>query len=155
MRIRQGNARDWSFIYSLGKINIPDSVSPWRKQPMQEVMHFRENVLKGFWNWIQQTGSVIFIAEEENTPLGYLVLHPSMREELSGVIQGWVMDFAVLSEQQGQGIGTQLLRTAEEYCIEHDISYLGLACSTHNISALRLYEKSGFVEERKIMVKCL
>jgi ribosomal protein S18 acetylase RimI-like enzyme len=158
MRVRQGNIRDWPFVYSLAKDNIPDSASPWRKQPMEETLRYREAVLKGFWNWIQQTGSIVFIAEtssEKIQPLGYLVLHPSSREELTGVFQGWVMDFGVLSEWRGQGIGEKLLKSAEEYCRQHEISYLGLACSSHNLPALHLYEKSGFIEERKIMVKCL
>ncbi|WP_088187703.1 GNAT family N-acetyltransferase [Desulfosporosinus sp. FKA] len=170
MRVRQGSIRDWPFIYSLGKINIPDSASPWRKQPLEETLKYREAVLKGFWTWIQQTGSIVFIAEataeefSDNTPmtepdgnqsLGYLVLHPSSREELTGVYQGWIMDFGVLPEWRGQKIGEKLLKAAEDYCRQHDIAYLGLACSSHNIPALHLYEKSGFVEERKIMVKCL
>ncbi|AFM42665.1 acetyltransferase [Desulfosporosinus acidiphilus SJ4] len=173
MRVRQGSVRDWPFMYSLGKINIPDSASPWRKQPLEETLKYREAVLKGFWTWIQQTGSIVFIAEatsedyedymersssteaDRNRSIGYLVLHPSSREELTGVYQGWIMDFGVLPEWRGQGIGKKLLKAAEDYCRQHDISYLGLACSTHNVPALHLYEKSGFVEERKIMVKCL
>ncbi|MDQ7096193.1 GNAT family N-acetyltransferase [Desulfosporosinus sp. PR] len=170
MRVRQGNNRDWPFMYQLGKINIPDSVSPWREQPMEEVLKYRENVLKGFWTWIQQTDSIVFIAEAsaeerrgsdsgadqgKQQPVGYLVLYPSSREELTGVIQGWVMDFGVLPEWRGQGVGKELLRAAEDYCRRQEISYLGLAVSTHNLPALHLYETSGFAEERKIMVKPL
>lgn len=170
MRVRQGNVRDWPFMYSLAKLNIPDSASPWREQPMEETLRYRESVLKGFWTWIQQTGSIVFIAEAavedrmgrtsssdtiKNQSLGYLVLHPSSREELTGVFQGWVMDFGVLPEWRGQGIGKELLKAAEDYCRKHEISYLGLAVSSHNLPALHLYETSGFIEERKIMVKCL
>ncbi|WP_407307393.1 GNAT family N-acetyltransferase [Desulfosporosinus sp. SB140] len=169
MRVRQGNHRDWPFMYRLGKINIPDSASPWREQPMEETLKYRETVLKGFWTWIQQTGSIVFIAEaseEERSggastdsgkeqSIGYLVLHPSSREELTGVLQGWVMDFGVLPEWRGKGIGKELLKAAEDYCRQHEVSYLGLAVSSHNLTALRLYEKAGFAEERKIMVKPL
>ena len=156
MRIRRGNVQDWPFIYSLAKEVIPVSVSPWRKQSMEETIKYREKVLRDFWTWIQQTDSKVFIAETgENKAVGYLVLYPSAQEELTGVLQGWVMDFAVSPEYRQKGIGRALLKVAEEYCRANGVAYLGLAVSSHNINALRLYGKMGFAEERKLMVKVL
>lgn len=164
MQVRRGEVRDWPFMFALGKIGIPDSISPWRKQPMEETLRYREGILKGFWTWIQQSGSIVFIAEVpiksgsedgEQKRIGYLVLHPSLREELTGVKQGWIMDVEVLPEWRGKGAGLKLIQAAEEYCREQRIPYLGLAVSSHNLRALRLYEKLGFAEERKLMVKLL
>jgi len=165
MQVRFGNVRDWPFMYALGKLGIPHSVSPWRKQPMEETLKYRESILKGFWTWIQQSGSSVFIAEAsaeggksdsepgKNQAIGYLVLQTSSREELTGVSQGWIMDFAVLPEWRGKGVGTELLKAAEDHCSEQGIPYLGLAVSSHNVKALQLYEQFGFAEERKLMVK--
>ena len=167
MRVRFGDVRDWPFIYALGKLGIPHSISPWRKQPMEETLKYRESILRGFWTWIQQSGSIVFIAEasvEEGKSgletgkaqsFGYLVLQTSSREELTGVLQGWIMDFAVLPEWRGKGMGRELLKAAEDHCVEQGIPYLGLAVSSHNVRALHLYEHSGFAEERKLMVKRL
>lgn len=156
MRVRQGNVRDWPFMYDLGKNVIPASISPWRKQSMEDTLKYREKILKGFWTWIQQTDSKVFIAEtEKEKPVGYLVLHPSSREELTGVLQAWVMDLAVLPEYRHHGVGQHLMEYAEKYSREQGIHYLGLAVSSHNLDALHLYEKLGFVEERKLMVKVL
>jgi ribosomal protein S18 acetylase RimI-like enzyme len=156
MHIRQGNVRDWPFLFALGKEVIPASISPWRKQSMEDTLKYREKILKGFWTWIQQTESKVFIAENNNRePVGYLVLYPSSREELTGMFQGWVMDLAVLQEYRKQGIGRLLMKAAEEYCRENKINYLGLAVSSHNIQALHLYQELGFIEERKLMVKVL
>lgn len=167
MRVRQGDVRDWPFIFSLGKMCIPYSISPWRKQPMKETLKYRESILKGFWTWIQQSESVVLIVEsqaeagdfDENIgkwkSIGYLVLHTSSREELTGVSQGWIMDFGVLPGCRGKGAGLALLEAAEEHCRQQGIPYLGLAVSSHNVKALRLYEKFGFAEERKLMVKPL
>ena len=164
MQVRLGNVRDWPFIYALAKIGIPDSISPWREQPMEETLKYRETILKGFWTWIQQSGSTVLmveapVKEEESStemgkrqPIGYLVL-TSLKEELTGVDQGWVMDFGVLPEWRGKGAGRVLLKAAEDHCREQRVSYLGLAVSSHNVRALRLYEKFGFAEERKLMVK--
>ena len=165
MQVRRGDIHDWPFMYALGKVGIPASISPWRKQSMKETLNYREAILRGFWTWIQQTGSIIFIAEapeaksagerEKWQSIGYLVLHPAAKEELTGLTQGWVMDVAVTPEWRRKGAGRVLLKAAEDYCREHKISYLGLAVSSHNLNALKLYESLGFAEERKLMVKSL
>ena len=155
MRVRLGDVRDWPFIYALGKLGIPHSISPWRKQPMEETLKYRESILRGFWTWIQQSGSIVLIAEASVEAVGYLVLQTSSREELTGVLQGWIMDFAVLPEWRGKGVGRELLKAAEDHCGEQGIPYLGLAVSSHNVRALHLYEQFGFAEERKLMVKRL
>jgi len=162
MRVRQGNVRDWPFMYALGRLGIPDSISPWRKQPMKTTLKYREELLKGFWIWIQQSESEVFIVEELGKegetsvqPIGYLVLNGSAQEELTGVSQGWIMDIVVLPEWRGKGAGRVLLDAAEDYCRDHGVPYLGLAVSSHNVQALRLYENFGFAEERKLLVKRL
>ncbi|MGI6119917.1 MAG: GNAT family N-acetyltransferase [Desulfosporosinus sp.] len=167
MRVRLGDVRDWPFMYALGKLVISSSISPWRKQSMAETIKYRENILKGFWTWIQQSGSIVFIAEvpveERETvgekkkakAIGYLVLQPSATEELTGVSQGWIMDLAVLPEWRGKGVGRELLKAAENHSGKQGIPYLGLAVSSHNVGALHLYEQFGFAEERKLMVKRL
>ena len=165
MLVRQGDVRDWPFIFSLGKMCIPASISPWREQSMEETLKYREGILKGFWTWIQQSESIVFIAEApvedgessaitgKRPSIGYLVLHTSSREELTGVYQGWIMDLGVLPEWRGKGAGLVLLEAAENYCRKQRIPYLGLAVSSHNVRALHLYEQFGFAEERKLMVK--
>lgn len=156
MRIRRGNIRDWPFMYALGRDVIPVSISPWRQQPMEDTLRYREKILKGFWTWIQQTDSKVFIAENDQAePVGYLVLYPSSLEELTGLQQGWVMDLAILQEYRRQGIGRILMEAAETYCRENSIDYLGLAVSSHNFQALHLYQDLGYAEERKLMVKVL
>ena len=167
MHVREGNVHDWPFIYALGKVGMVDSISPWRKQSMKETLRYREEFLNGFWAWIEKTGSVVFIVEgakevgvssseaEKPQPIGYLVLHPTAREELTGLTQGWIMDIGVVPEWRGKGVAQVLLKVAEKYCRGQEVSYLGLAVSSHNLRALKLYEKCGFVEERKLLVKCI
>lgn len=167
MRVRLGDARDWPFIYALGKQGIKHSISPWRKQSIEETLEYRESILSGFWNWIQESGSIVLIAETSGKggkfalkprkvrAIGYLVLQTSSREELTGVLQGWIVDIVVLPGLRGKGVGRELLKAAEEHCYKQGIPYLGLAVSSHNVRALHLYERFGFVEERKLMIKLL
>ena len=167
MRIRRGGINDWPFIFNLSCSAAEASISPWRKQPMEETIKYRRKCTKGLWNWIQQTGSIVFIAEAEAekdqgsgkekglVPVGYLILNPGNIEELTGLPQAWVMDIAVLPDYQGKGLAKAMLKEAEKYCVSVGLSYLGLAVTSHNLRALKLYEEMGFVEERKLMVKVL
>lgn len=143
-------------MYELAKRVIPVNISPWRQQPMEETMKYRIKMLKNFWAWINQSGSKVFIAEmEQEKPAGFLVLYPNAVEELTGLPQGWVMDIAVLEDYRNHGIGRVLMEAAETYCREQGIEYLGLAVSSHNVQAVKLYQSLGFAEERKLMVKVL
>ncbi|ACL22102.1 GCN5-related N-acetyltransferase [Desulfitobacterium hafniense DCB-2] len=143
-------------MYELAKRVIPVNISPWRQQPMEETMKYRIKMLKNFWTWINQSGSKVFIAEmEQEKPAGFLVLYPNAVEELTGLPQGWVMDIAVLEDYRNHGIGRVLMEAAETYCREQGIEYLGLAVSSHNVQAVKLYQSLGFAEERKLMVKVL
>ncbi len=143
-------------MYELAKRVIPVNISPWRQQPMEETMKYRIKMLKNFWTWINQSGSKVFIAEmEQEKPVGFLVLYPNAVEELTGLPQGWVMDIAVLEDYRNHGIGRVLMEAAETYCREQGIEYLGLAVSSHNVQAVKLYQSLGFAEERKLMVKVL
>jgi ribosomal protein S18 acetylase RimI-like enzyme len=165
VRVRLGDVRDWPFMYALGKQGIKHSISPWRKQSMEETLAYRESILSGFWQWIQESGSIVFIAEtsvkggksalkvRKVQGIGYLVLQTNSREELTGVSQGWIVDIVVLPELRGKGVGRELLKAAEEHCYKKGIAYLGLAVSSHNVNALHLYEQFGFIEERKLMFK--
>jgi Acetyltransferase, GNAT family len=126
---------------------------------MEVTIKYRDKILKGLWKWIEQTGSIVFIAEKiegkNSLKLGYLILYPEAIEELTGLSQAWVMDIAVLSSYRNYGTATALLEAAEKFCHVKRIEYLGLAVSSHNLNALQLYEKLGFAEERKLMVKVL
>lgn len=159
MRTRLGDAQDWPFIYELSKTAILSSISPWRIQTSERTLSYREGMLKGFWKWIQQTGSLILIAEAEqegqNLSVGYLILYLEARDEFTGLKQGWIMDLAVLPTWRRKGVGRLLMDAAERHCREAGLEYLGLAVTSTNERALQLYQDIGFAEERKLMLKVL
>ena len=53
-------------------------------------------------------------------------------------------DFAVSGQYRGNGIGTQLLKTAEQYAQILGISKIVLHVEASNTAARRLYERFGF-----------
>lgn len=60
--------------------------------------------------------------------------------ESIGVSEGW----------RGQGVGTALLKQAEEYANQRDKPYLTLEADRINETAIRLYRRLGFVIVRQL-----
>jgi len=152
--IRGGTVRDWSFIQELTLEAVIYSMSPLREVTEEEVVGYRRQTLSGFWSWVQRSQSKVFIAEEKER-VGYLVLNDRTYDELTGLPQAWIMDIAVKKEYWSMGVGRKLLEKAEEYCLKNSIGFLGLAVTTANSRAAALYEKLGFAEERKLLLKKL
>ena len=54
---------------------------------------------------------------------------------------------AVASEHQRKGVGAGLLRATEDWAIANGIRRIELTVMSHNLGAIALYEKAGFVLE--------
>ena len=62
----------------------------------------------------------------------------------------YIQAIGVDEEWRGQGIGTALLKRAEEYAKERGKPYLTLEASQTNGAAIRLYRRLGFVIVRQL-----
>jgi GNAT superfamily N-acetyltransferase len=58
--------------------------------------------------------------------------------------QAWIYYIEVVPEHRNKGIGTEILKWAEQYCIENQIPRLGLNVFAYNPKAKKLYERLGF-----------
>ena len=58
----------------------------------------------------------------------------------------WVSAFAVAPNRQGRGIGTQILNWVKDYAIHSGEKTILLDVEIENSSALRVYEKAGFIK---------
>ena len=95
----------------------------------------------------------ICIAESEGKPVGYLSIE-KYPDHL------YLDDFCVDEKYRNAGIGTELLRKAQEYATEKNISQIHLHVEKSNSDAIRLYQHLGYKvinEEntRFLMVKML
>jgi ribosomal protein S18 acetylase RimI-like enzyme len=75
--------------------------------------------------WEGPFNAEVAAALPQQVELGFLQIEPSYR---------------------GRGIGTALLRLAEQRCRERGITRLGLAVATDNDRALRLYQRLGYAD---------
>ena len=89
---------------------------------------------------------VIVVKDEGNTLAGYVIVAPSKSGDYS------VIDsIAVNKNYLGQGLGSSLLKKAEEISLKKSFNTIILSVHENNTPAIRLYEKRGFeqVDEAK------
>ena len=99
----------------------------------------------------QQRGAgVLLVAWLDGAPVGDGFLawdpapEPELRRHLPGVPR--LIHLEVVGPQQGRGIGTALIRAAEDTARRHGHERLVLAVGVGNPDARRLYERLGYVD---------
>lgn len=77
------------------------------------------------------------VAESEGSPAGFLILN------MAGAFVGYIQTVCVAPEFRGKGIGTGLVRFAEERVFRESPNVF-LCVSSFNHGARRLYERLGY-----------
>jgi len=122
---------------------------PW-SQPFHEPT-VRANLAELVTNSVY---AVVYLANEQLTPVGYLVICFDYSLEYRGK-GAWIDELFVEAAHRGEGIGTQLLDLAETAAREHKAKFLHLEVN-HGNPAIELYRRRGFVDhERYLMSKPL
>ena len=84
-------------------------------------------------------GLVMWTVEHDEVTIGTI----TTRKE--GEVQ-WITAFAVAPAMQGRGMGTQILQWVKDYAIRNGEKRVLLDVEIENASALRVYEKAGFMK---------
>ena len=93
-------------------------------------------------------GDVILVeAAATGDPLGFCATDPSRREGRVGD-HGEIWAVGVRPDQQGRGIGRQLVRAGVERLRSIGVPNVSLSVNGRNEGALGLYESEGFVRRR-------
>jgi ribosomal protein S18 acetylase RimI-like enzyme len=77
--------------------------------------------------------------------LGFIVLHALRLPGSLAEIECEIESIVVHPDFRGRGVGKQLLETALAWCRKNQASILSLEVRSRNVSAIRLYLRSGFV----------
>jgi ribosomal protein S18 acetylase RimI-like enzyme len=90
--------------------------------------------------------SVVFIAFDENNPIGFVQLYPSFSSV--SMNRTWVLnDLYVKEDGRGKGFGEKLLKKAITFAEETGAKGISLETGKENVTAQKLYEKMGFKRE--------
>lgn len=149
--VREGHLGDRAFIADLGRRTVDDSVMPFRYFNRAMLEAAFESLL----DFIYAQPHVLFVAEREGEPLGFALMLTAMPDEVTRTPQGFIAYMAVEPSAQRGGIGKRLLSAAEEEARRQGLPYMGLMVTEANAPARSLYERSGYLTERRLLCKPL
>lgn len=147
--VRIGDQRDHEFIRDLGSRVAHTSVSPLRQTMLSMVVLAYEKLLE----FIYMQSHVIFVAEDEGKPAGFLLLLDMLPDEVSLAPQAFVAYMAVEPDRQRRGIGRALLNAAEQTARERGLPAIAMMVTEGNKPALELYASGGYRTERRLLCK--
>ena len=101
-------------------------ISPWTKE--------------GFLTFLMKENAMFLVVEEKGRILGYCGL-------LTVLDEGDVTNVAVRRDRQREGIGNFLMESMFRLAEERGITMIHLEVRAGNETAIRLYERQGFVRD--------
>jgi ribosomal protein S18 acetylase RimI-like enzyme len=149
--VRPGEPADREFVRDLGRRSATTSVSPVREARHADVLDAFERLV----DFVYTRKHDVLIAEDGAVPVGFLLLLYDVPDEVTLTEQAFVAYTAVEPFARGHGAGRALLDAAEGYARARGLRYVSLMVTDDNAPARSLYERSGFVTERRMMTKPL
>jgi len=95
---------------------------------------------------LENDESVIFVALEENKPVGFTQLYPKYSS--ARLTKNWILnDLFVDLNHRKQGIGEALINTAMNFAKKQGATFVQLETAVDNYTAQKLYEAIGFKKQ--------
>jgi ribosomal protein S18 acetylase RimI-like enzyme len=149
--VHRGGPDDRGFVRDLGKRSAASSVSPARDARYDDVLEAFVRLTE----FVFERRHEVLIAEEQGAPVGFLLLLFDVPDEVTLTEQAFVAYTAVEPHARARGVGRALLEAAELQARAAGLRYMSLMVTEENGPARALYERAGFVTERRMMTKTL
>ena len=119
---------------------------------------YRENYFKEMIERINNNEGKIFIAKENNKIIGFIagiIVKYDESDKYEYVIhrRGEVIELMVNESVQSKGIGTELLKTIEDYFKSIGCIYIQIDVFGYNTKAIKFYKKHKYNSRLITMVK--
>lgn len=151
LSIREATFDDRAFIETLGTRTVMDSVSVVRHPDPSEVVENFERLLR----IVDSRAHTALIAEADGTRVGFVLMLHSLPDEVTGSDQAFIAYMAVDRDRRGQGVGAALLAAAEDEARRLGVPYMAMMVTEENVSARALYDRAGYLTERRLLCKTL
>lgn len=149
--MRVAGTSDRPFIYALGKQTALSSLSELRPAPDAFVQANFERLLEMVFG----QSHFALIAERAGEQIGFVLVLDTMPDEVSGLPQAFVAYLAVDERVRRRGVGTLLIRAAEDEARRRGLPYMALMVTQENAAAHSLYQRAGYATERRLLSKPL
>jgi ribosomal protein S18 acetylase RimI-like enzyme len=110
-----------------------------------EYTHFRRVFQQAYAD--QMAGHrLMLIAEMNDYPIGQIFIQLDSFDDRTNAFgkRGYFYSLRVMTPFQRRGLGTALIREAEQYLIERNYDSVSIAAAKDNPDARRLYERLGY-----------
>lgn len=148
--VRLAQADDDDFILGLVRRFVEFELPPWRRRG-ECAAGIRDDLARHLRD--QPPGSYVFVAEDgDGERAGFLHLQ-TVPDFFTAAQNCHIADLAVAPAHEGRGIGSALLRFAEDWAKRHRCRHVTLAVFPGNQRARALYERHGFGTDLLRMAK--
>lgn len=151
IEVRPGLPSDRPFVEDLGKRTIGDSVASFRS--------FNESMVEASYDvlvdFVFRQSHAFFVAQVDGERTGFVLMLDTMPDEVTRMPQGFVAYMAVEPSHRRDGIASRLLAAAEDEARRRGLPYMGLMVTEENAAARALYERAGYLTERRLLCKPL
>ncbi len=157
IRVRAGErngataAEDRAFVTDLGRRCAMTSVGSVRPAAEPAVRAAFDRLCE----IVEEQSHVALIAEEDGRRIGFLLLLDGLPDEVTSLPQAFVAYMAVEPRDRRRGAGAALLAAAEDEAKRRGLPYMALMVTEENEAARRLYERSAYRTERRLLCKPL
>jgi len=142
---------DREFVLDLGRRSVMSSVASIRPVPEGDARAAFDRL----HDLIESQSHRTLIARRDGERAGFLFLLDTLPDEVTLLPQAFVAYMAVEPAARNCGIGAALLAAAEDEARRQGLPYIALMVTDENAPALRLYERSGYRPERRLLCKPL
>ncbi|HEV2643797.1 MAG TPA: GNAT family N-acetyltransferase [Candidatus Elarobacter sp.] len=149
--VRRADRDDRDFVRDLGRRTATSSVSAVRIAKHDDVLDSVDRLS----DFVFAHRHEALIAERDGERVGFLLMLYDMPDEVTLTQQAFVAYTAVESHARGLGVGRALLVAAEAHARAAGFGYMSLMVTEDNVPARALYDRAGFVTERRMMTKAL
>ncbi|MBV8489636.1 MAG: GNAT family N-acetyltransferase [Candidatus Eremiobacteraeota bacterium] len=149
--VRLGNPLDRAFVHDLADRTVMQSVAALRN-PGEGAVH---RALDRLLEIVEGQSHVAMIAELDGERAGFLLLLDELPDEVTSSPQGFIAYMAVEPKLRRHGVGRALLNAAEDEARKRSLPYMALMVTEDNAEARALYERGGYVTERRLLCKPL
>ncbi len=118
---------EYHHIKEIAKLEKECFSLPWSEQTIEDAY---------------KTGTRFFVAEKDNSVLGYVGISAILDE-------GYITNIAVFPEHRQKGVASALMNSLFEFTKENGLSFISLEVRESNNAAILLYKKFGFKTEGK------
>lgn len=150
-QVRAGSPGDRAYVEDLGRRTLRENVASFRQADESRLRGSYDDLV----DFVYASSNAVLVAERDGRRIGFLLMLDSMPDEVTRTPQGFIAYMAVEAAARAQGVGSLLLRAAEEEARRRGLPFMGLMVTETNAAARALYDRADYITERRLLCKQL